>query len=212
MEDNYKNNVKGNQFETPKRYSFKNGDKTQDNEINITQNRYEVLSDSDENDNKGCNNDNDELSNNVTTSISSQQVNLRNNDIKKDQLKHKSKTKKRNEKGRSVTVVAGDSIVRKVKGWELSTKDDLFVARSFPGAKTDDMELYIKPALENKPKHIIIHCETNDLKNSMPQSIAKNILSLAKSSQQDNNTVLVSSIVPTKDHLDKKGKEVDIIF
>ena len=96
LEDNYKNNVQRNQFETPKRYSFKNSHKTQDNEINITQNRYEALSDSDENDTKGCNNDNDELSSNVTTSISSRQVNLENNDIKKDQYKHKSKTKKRN--------------------------------------------------------------------------------------------------------------------
>ena len=114
LEDNYKNNVQGNQFVTPKRYSFKNVNKTQDNEINITQNRYEVLSDSDENDTKGCNNDNDELSNNITTSISSRQVNLGNNYIRKDQHKHKSKTKKRNEKGRSVTVVVGDSIVKKV--------------------------------------------------------------------------------------------------
>ena len=59
LEDNYKNNVQRNQFETPKRHSFKNSHKTQDNEINITQNRYEALSDSDENDTKGCNNDND---------------------------------------------------------------------------------------------------------------------------------------------------------
>ena len=66
---------------------------------------------SDENDTKGCNNDNDELSNNVTAS-SSRQVNLGNNDLKKDQHKHKSKIKKRNEKGRSVTVVFGDSIVK----------------------------------------------------------------------------------------------------
>ena len=50
LEDNYKNNVQRNQFETPKRYSFKNSHKTQDNEINITQNRYEAISDSDEND------------------------------------------------------------------------------------------------------------------------------------------------------------------
>ena len=84
--------------------------------MNITQNRYEVLSDSDENDTKGCNNDDDELSNNVTTSISSRQVNLGNNDIKKDQHKHKSKTKKRNEKGLSVTVVVGDSKVKKKVG------------------------------------------------------------------------------------------------
>ena len=97
LEDNYKNNVQGNQFEILKRYSFKSSHKTQDNEINIIQNRYEVLSDSDENNTKGCNNDNDELSDNVTTSIPSRQVNFGNNDIKKDQRKHKSKTKKRNE-------------------------------------------------------------------------------------------------------------------
>ena len=34
---------------------------------------------------------------------------------KKDEHKHKSKTKKRNEKGHSVTVVVGDSIVKKLK-------------------------------------------------------------------------------------------------
>ena len=108
-------------------------------------------------------------------------------------------------------MVVGDSIVKKVKGWELSTKDDLFVVRSFPDAKSDDMESYIKPTLKNKPKRIITHCGTNDLKNSTPQSIAENILPLAKSSQQENYTVLVSSIVSRNDHLDKKGKEVDII-
>ena len=50
LEDNYKNHVQKNPFETPKRYSFRNRDKTQVNEINITQNRYEVLSDSDDSD------------------------------------------------------------------------------------------------------------------------------------------------------------------
>ena len=65
---------------------------------------------------------------------------------------------------------------------------------------------------KNKPERILIHCRTNDLQNSTPQSIAKDILSLAKSSQQENNTVLVSSIVPRTDHLDKKGKEVNIIL
>ena len=59
MEDNYKKNVEKNQFETPERYSFKNSDETQDNETILTQNRYEVLSDSDESDTNGSNNDND---------------------------------------------------------------------------------------------------------------------------------------------------------
>ena len=46
----------------------------------------------------------------------------------------------------------------------------------------------------------------------MPQSIADNILSLAKSSQQERDFVLVSSIVPRKDHLCKKGKEGNTIL
>ena len=78
-------------------------------------------------------------------------------------------------------MVVGDSIVKIVKG--------LFVVRSFPGAKTDDMESYIKPI--KKPERVIIHCGTNYLKHNTPQSIADNILSLAKSNQQENNTVLV---------------------
>ena len=109
-------------------------------------------------------------------------------------------------------MVVEDSKIKKVKSWELSTKDDLFAVRSFPGVNTGDLESYIKPTLKNKTELIIIHCGTNDLKNSTPQSIAENILSLAKSSQQENNTVLVSSIVPRNDHLDKKGKEVNIIL
>ena len=75
-----------------------------------------------------------------------------------------------------------------------------------------DVESYIKPTLKNKPERIIIHCGTNNLKKNTPQSIAENILSLANSNQQENNTVLVSSIVLGKDHLDKKGKEVNIML
>ena len=74
------------------------------------------------------------------------------------------------------------------------------------------MESYIKPTLKNKPERTIIHCGTNYLNNNTPQSIADNISTLAKSSQQENITVLVSSIVPRKDHLDKKGKELNVIL
>ena len=109
-------------------------------------------------------------------------------------------------------VVIGNSIVKKVKGWVLSTKVDLVVVRSFAGAKTDDMESYIKSTLKNKPECVIIHCGANDLKNNTPQSIANGILLSAKSRQQENNTVLVSSIVPSKYHLDEKGKGFNIIL
>ena len=70
----------------------------------------------------------------------------------------------------------------------------------------------IKSTLKSKPESIVIYCGTIDLKNSTPQSIAGNISSLANSSQQENNTLLVSSIVTRKDDPDKKGKEVNIIL
>ena len=73
---------------------YKNSHKTQGNEINITQNRYEALSDSNENDAKGCSNDNDELSNNFTTSISSRHVNSRNNDKKNKNIGIKARQKR----------------------------------------------------------------------------------------------------------------------
>ena len=50
----------------------------------------------------------------------------------------------------------------------------------------------LKPTLKSKPERVIIHCRTNDVKNNMPESIVNTILSLAKSSQQENNTDLVS--------------------
>ena len=54
--DNYKINVEKNQFQTPKRHSVENNDKTQGNEIIIIQNKYEVLIDLDGSDINGCNN------------------------------------------------------------------------------------------------------------------------------------------------------------
>ena len=66
------------------------------------------------------------------------------------------------------------------------------------------MESYIKPTIKNKPERMIINCGTNDIKNHTSQPIADNILSLAKSIEQENNIFLVSSIVPRKNHLGKK--------
>ena len=108
-----------NDFETRKGYSSQNSNKTQENETITTQNRYEVLIDSDESDANGCNTSNEKISNYVTASISSRQVNLRNDEIKNINIK--ARQEKRNEKGRSVTEVLGDSIVKKANSWKSST-------------------------------------------------------------------------------------------
>ena len=108
-----------NDFETCKVYSSQNSNKTQENETITTQNRYEVLIDSDESDANGCNTSNEKISNYVTASISSRQVNPRNDEIKNINIK--ARQEKRNEKGRSVTEDLGDSIVKKANSWESST-------------------------------------------------------------------------------------------
>ena len=62
MEKNYEIDIEKNQLETPKRYTVKTSDKTQNSEAIIIQNRYEVLIDEDESDINECNNDNDKVS------------------------------------------------------------------------------------------------------------------------------------------------------
>ena len=94
FEDIYKLNREKIHLKIPKRYTIKNNDKTQDNETIITQNIFEVLIDSDESDTHACDNDNDELSNNVS-GIASPQVNLRNDNAKKYRHKHKNKSEKK---------------------------------------------------------------------------------------------------------------------
>ena len=102
-----------NDFETCKVYSSQNSNKTQENETITTQNRSEVpLTQM-----KAIQTD-------VIIAmrkylIMSQQVNLRNDDIKNINIK--ARQEKRNEKGRSVTEVLGDSIVKKANSWESST-------------------------------------------------------------------------------------------
>ena len=51
--------------------------------------------------------------------------------------------------------------------------------RSFPGATTADMEHYLQPSLATKPKAIILHVGTNDLKNSSSaRNVAEKIVDL----------------------------------
>ena len=72
------------------------------------------------------------------------------------------------------------------------------------------INLNLPKDLNNRSERIIIHCRTNDLKNTTPQSITDDISSLAKSVQQENN-IVHRSIAPSKDHLYKKDKEFKIL-
>ena len=50
-------------------------------------------------------------------------------------------------------MVVRESIVKKVKGWEFSNKNHLFIVGPFPRAKPDDMESYINPILKTSLKY-----------------------------------------------------------
>ena len=50
---------------------------------------------------------------------------------------------------------------------------------SFPGATTADMKHYLQPSVEAKPKAILLHVGTNDLKNSLSaRNVAEKIVDL----------------------------------
>ena len=84
------------------------------------------------------------------------------------------------------------------------------VVRSFGGAKTQCMEDYIKPTIKLSPKQIILHCRTNNLPSSEdPETIAKNIINLAKNIKADSTKVAISGIIPRRDTFNLKTKQVN---
>ena len=71
------------------------------------------------------------------------------------------------------------------------------------------MKYCMKPTQEKSPAQIIFHIGTNDLvTNKESNEIANNIIQLSKSAKADKNKVAVSSLVPRKDKLNAKAKEV----
>ena len=84
----------------------------------------------------------------------------------------------RSESNKARIFVAGDSVVRDVKGWLLS-RGKYVKVYSFSGADTEDMSDFIIPLINKKPDEIIIHCGTNDLCSiKIPEEIVDNILKL----------------------------------
>ena len=78
------------------------------------------------------------------------------------------------------TVVAGDSLLKNLKGWMMA-RDGKIKINSFPGAATQDMHHYLKPLLARKPDHVILHCGTNNLMSSLDaEDVANKIIELGK--------------------------------
>ena len=72
------------------------------------------------------------------------------------------------------------------------------------------MKTYIQPPLKRDPDCVIIYVGTNDVRD--PETVAKNIIDIAKSSTTNKNEILVSSIVSRRDNLNGKGRQVNNIL
>ena len=77
-------------------------------------------------------------------------------------------------------IIAGDSIIQHVQGWEISLENCNVAMQSFSGSQIVDMTDYLKPLIRRKPDEIILHIGTNNLKDSSatPQQLAGGISNL----------------------------------
>ena len=89
-------------------------------------------------------------------------------------------------------------MIKKVFGDKISKQlnyKHYVVVRSFGVAKTQCMEHYINSTVKLSPKQVILHCGTNNLPSSEdPETIAKNIINLAKNIKADDAKVEISGI------------------
>ena len=102
-------------------------------------------------------------------------------------------------------VIAGDSIVQHVPGWELSSANRRVSVKAFSGASIEDMEDYLKPISRKEPDRLILHIGTNDVPNTQDsRAIAEGIINLGHQFQQDSphTEIAISSLLPRVDRND----------
>ena len=86
------------------------------------------------------------------------------NEHKKSNSHSDKNTDKDQSKNKRIYIL-GDSMIKNLKGWKMSTKlknANVYV-KDFAGAKVRCMKDNIKPSLREKPDHIVLHVGTNDL-------------------------------------------------
>ena len=92
-----------------------------------------------------------------------QQVSLNNrtSDDKSSKLEEKSSKYGKEHKKKPLVIVAGDSLLRDIKGWLMSRNRQVEIS-SLSGANTSDMFDFLKPLLKKDPDHVILNISTND--------------------------------------------------
>ena len=135
------------------------------------------------------------------------------NAVKENQNRKSTSKNKRNKNDQNKIVAAIVEMIKNVFGLELSDREEKVIVKHFSRSTTEDMKTYIQPSLKRDPDLVIINVGTNDLGSSQdPETIAKNIIDIAKNSTTNKNEILVSSIVPRRDNLNGKSCQVNNIL
>ena len=104
-------------------------------------------------------------------------------------------------------------MVKKIDGYLLTSSINhryIVKVRPFLSAKTIDMVVYIKPTQrDTNPDVYLLHVGTTNLSsNKSTEQISLDILNLTNFLKLDNNTVIVSNIVPRNDENKKKVRSM----
>ena len=99
--------------------------------------------------------------------------------------------------------IAGDSMVKNIKGWLLSRRKHVRTY-TFPGATTEEMEIFLKPLIARKPEEIILHTGTNDLSSKTAEQVTGNILKLVAEIEKHGIKCTVSTIINRQGELGSK--------
>ena len=184
-----------------------NNKKNSDNRKGNCNNSNE--SNSNSNNNNSCSKESNINSSNINNKINTNNINSnsKENDINSNGADNTNTNKQK--QTRKTAFIIGDSMVKKIDAYLLSSSVNhkyIVKVRPFLSAKTIDMLDYIKPTKRDfNPDVCLLHVGTNELSsNKSSEQISMDILNLANSLKLDNNTVIVSSIVPRDDENKKK--------
>ena len=151
---------------------------------------------------------NDVLSTEIHNTVKDNKTSNANTSNKNRKSAPKNKRNKNNQ-NKIVMAIVGDYVC----GWDLSDREEKVVVKHFSARKTEDIKTDIQPPLKRDPDRVTSNAGANNLKSSQdPETIAKNIIDIAKNSTTNKNEILVSSIVPRRDNLNGKGRQVNNIL
>ena len=115
---------------------------------------------------------------NATDNSNDQGKTLGNNNIEKE-INNNNNTKTTEPTN---VIIVGDSMIKHLNGFRMSTKETRVKIATFPGATTLDMTNHIKPIQRKRPGKLILHVGTNNLTSrGTPSKHDEEVISLAES-------------------------------